>query len=72
MAAAFGSNSNRKLDTTEPGIVKNPGPGQYKEPITKYDQQRMAQLSSVFKSTQKRKENYSSDLSFPPPSTYNL
>ena len=51
MAAAFGSNSNRKLDTTEPGIVKNPGPGQYKEPITKYDQQRMAQLSSVFKST---------------------
>ena len=29
MAAAFGSTDNRKLDTTSPGVVKNPGPGAY-------------------------------------------
>ncbi len=29
MAAAFGSTDNRKLDTTSPGIIRNPGPGAY-------------------------------------------
>ena len=27
LAAAFGVNSNRILDTTEPGVINNPGPG---------------------------------------------
>ena len=29
MAAAFGTTDDRKLDTTTPSIVKNPGPGTY-------------------------------------------
>ena len=29
-------------------------------------------MSSVFKSVAKRKENYNGDLSFPPPTNYNL
>ena len=29
MAAAFGTTDDRKLDTTVPSVVKNPGPGAY-------------------------------------------
>ena len=29
MSAAFGTTDDRKLDTTAPGIMKNPGPGAY-------------------------------------------
>ena len=53
MAAAFGTTDNRKLDTTSPSIVKNPGPGAYvsKDKVeTSVDRA----ASSVFKSLSTR------------------
>lgn len=72
LSAAFGSNSNRKLDNTSPGIIPNPGPGQYMFGLNTIDDGKNSNPSSMFKSIQKRKENYNGDVSFPPPTNYNL
>ena len=70
MAAAFGSNDNRKLDTTSPGIVRNPGPGAYRDSSPDTNLEKMAH--SVFKSSSIRKENLSGDANAPGPDKYNL
>ena len=45
--AAFGSNASRKLDTTEPGVIDNPGPTAYQRSLT-IDTKDMNKNSSVF------------------------
>ena len=72
LGPGFGSNQNRQLDTTEPGVIPNPGPGAYKTPPVLFNDKHNEQMSSVFKSIQMRKENYNGDLSFPAPTNYNL
>ena len=38
LGPAFGANTNRKLDTTEPGVIPNPGPGAYRNETGLYDE----------------------------------
>lgn len=67
MNAAFGSNDNRKLDNTTPGIVKNPGPGAYedKKPSDLNSLEKVE--SSFFKSAKPRPTNLSGDVNVPGP-----
>ena len=67
MSAAFGSNDNRKLDNTTPGIVKNPGPGAYedKKPFDLKSTEKVE--SSFFKSANPRPANLSGDINRPGP-----
>lgn len=64
--AAFGFNASRKLDTTEPGIVANPGPSDYQREFTTKGNDKN---SSVFLA-QGKKPILSSDPSFPGPTSY--
>ena len=71
MAAAFGTTDDRKLDTTIPSVVKNPGPGAYS------DKKRATESSqrspqAVFKSSVVRKENMAGNPTSPSPTAYNL
>ena len=73
MSAAFGSNDDRKLDTTVQSIVRNPGPGAYQaslrgSPINSIDKSE----HSVFKSASMRKENLAADPRNPGPDQFNL
>lgn len=70
MAAAFGSTDNRKLDTTSPGVVLNPGPGAYKEMKEFTSNEKMQ--TAVFRSENERRPNLAGDVNVPPPTKYNL
>jgi len=71
MAAAFGTTDDRKLDTTTPSILQNPGPGTYLR-----DKSQDASLEkvahAVFKSGSVRKDNLAGNPSAPSPTAYNL
>ena len=71
MAAAFGTTDDRKLDTTVPSVVKNPGPGAYsaKERSPEASQR---SPQAVFKSSVMRKENLAGNPAAPSPTAYNL
>lgn len=70
MAAAFGTTDDRKLDTTVPSVVKNPGPGAYTTKERSPESQRSPQ--AVFKSSVVRKENMAGNPAAPSPTAYNL
>ena len=73
MVAAFGSNDDRKLDTTEPSIVANPGPGAYQTSNQSPSSASIEKIqTAVFKSASIRKENLSGDPTVPGPDSYNL
>ena len=71
MAAAFGSTDDRKLDNTNPSVVKNPGPGTYlKEKSIEASFEKIPQ--AVFKSSTGRQENLAGNRNSPSPTAYNL
>ena len=72
LAAAFGTTDNRKLDTTDRGILSNPGPGSYLTSTRVSNSPLGATESSVFKSSKPRQENLSGNPFSPGPNKYNL
>ena len=76
MAAAFGTTDNRKLDTTSPSIVKNPGPGAYahKDKPDHLETSVDRAASSVFKSLSTRANAESAGVSSidVSPASYNI
>ena len=73
MVAAFGSNDDRKLDTTVSSIVANPGPGTYQTSNNSPSTASIEKIqTAVFKSASVRKENLAGDPTVPGPDSYNL
>ena len=67
--AAFGANSKRHLDTTDPGIIKNPGPNAYNSNGSLLPKDANKQ-SHIFQA-QGKPAMLTGDTSFPGPTSYN-
>lgn len=78
LAAAFGTIDSRKLDTTCPDNIPNPGPGAYRakhdREFTNLTHQEIRKLKqqAVFASGNPRKDGSLGDPTFPAPGDYNV